>query len=309
MHFYPKLGVRGDFSTLGKLTNIWRQHAKLVISTWSYINAVEAATHALKLPPRALSGRLGSVSDLVARYNTMPAGSYRAVFDVITGQGKKSQPSHAALGYVQRNQKPPICDADAENNAVANLQEPDELRIEQIRAHCQRFSRWKREVRAPLCDPIWRQVLYVFEWATTTDTHLMNWINTQRSDDVSPGTVEDIVCHRLCKFQYAYENCARDGPDMVALLSANCNGCGVGDILVDACDNDIYHLLCFARVLIYTGVSNLNRRVSEKCNTDPWRLLNMLTKEKCAQTAATLLKERTASLEPNSLKLRILFRK
>jgi hypothetical protein len=148
------------FSSIAKIINCWRESARSVFVQW--INAhgnVSALACARKVPPRAVSGRWGSMSS--AESFLLAAGG-DLIVPVLT----------AVLTKTIAKSVKPIHD----DNSAAATNDPDELRVEEQQAYSAKMGRWRRDVLQTIaCRFFWAIVASVHFCREPYD-HFLRWL-------------------------------------------------------------------------------------------------------------------------------------
>ena len=185
------------FSTLAKLTNVWRENARSLLEIWVAIHGdLSAADKAIKMAPRCIAGRWGSVSKTEAFL--MNAGEHEtaAAFKMLMGKkGPRTlltsaiadEPETASSNAVipdiamepVHNQPQalaaPSCRALVQDSAI------DDCRLEEQAEYRNKMGRWFREAYVALVDPKFWLVVSVASRTRQPMDHLLHAIQ-QKTD-------------------------------------------------------------------------------------------------------------------------------
>ena len=141
----------GFFSTLAKVVNLWRDHARPIMLLWERMFTTHLAMkHAASLPSRCVAGRWGSIQKAEGRVDDAGKHMLTPVFETLLN-------------------KKAMMRVDA--GEAIESPGPDELRVEEQRAFAEQTSRWARESLVSLRDCLFWAVLKVMRACHGPYTH------------------------------------------------------------------------------------------------------------------------------------------
>lgn len=179
------------FATIAKVINLWRAKAHLMFRSfekhWGTKTALE---HADKLPPRALSGRWGSVEHAECWLDDAGAALLTPVLQDVLAKTANADGGKDAGGD------------------EAHPAEPDELRVQEMAAFRQKMSRWSREALTAVQDKFFWCTLKIMRWSHAPLSHHLNFVqkNLEPADiESNGGHLAQLVCGKAQKIVSEWE--------------------------------------------------------------------------------------------------------
>lgn len=159
------------YSSICKLTHIWRDHAKTVYHRWEQsFGCADAQRFALKLPPRCIAGRWGSVKATEDLY--VDAGDHRIVPVIQSIVAPKIEKE--AL----EDDQP----AGGNDNMVARDTHHG-LVIDEQHEYTRKIGRWRREVNEVVCDKSFWVIMTFSQRVHGPTEHLHSFLKKIMSED------------------------------------------------------------------------------------------------------------------------------
>lgn len=178
------------FGTLAKITNLWRDSRQRILKAWVRQHGHQSAVkHALRVPPRCLAGRWGSISATENRIlDAGGATTIVPVFEEVLFTGKRPERLHHPG------------------------QEIDDPRVDQIEHFRAIRSRWVRESKEAMDDWLLWSMIEIGNRARQILIHLLLLLQRPRSD--GPTILVDLALGKSDKLMKE----AEDGLDDAAWL-------------------------------------------------------------------------------------------
>ena len=151
------------FSSLAKLVHVWRDNVALMRKCLEVDHGVEAAVqYGMRLPPRCLAGRWGSIWETV-------------VFLHAEGQGRHIF-SRSFISMI----KPGLNQEKERRKDAGGM---DKLTLEELQSYRERLGRWKGDaMEVVACDVLW-SILAVNDKVSVSLTHYLHMASTSERDN------------------------------------------------------------------------------------------------------------------------------
>lgn len=237
------------FSSLAKISNVWRDNSPAIYREWTRQHGVASAfAHARALIPKCCAGRWQSVETQEVILHAAGMDNVLPVFQAV--MSSKAVPKQRCAGS-----------NDTEAVAVAI----DELAVEQTQAYTEKLGRWRRDALEVMQDLLFWKVICMMTWIRPPCTHLSHFLKKQ----FSSSEVAEVGAHMVQLATGKAESIAGEFNSILALSSWQhlCDGLEIQDArwLTNLAGNlIIYHAAAF------------DRRIVQKVLQYPFKLFKLI---------------------------------
>ena len=229
------------FSSITKIVQCWRADAGKIFNAWCTVfSNGEALRVCKKLPPRAISGRWGSVTD--AEAHLIGADPFRF--------GK-------VAGNVWARRK----DGHLSGSNVGNAEESDDYKA--------RMGRWRRDTLQVCSNPLFHAILIVAHEFRNPVTHFMAFLDKkyETGEVAEHGTkLFQLICGKAEKFQFEFQSMLADDHHELWTRIA----------CLELCDADYKCLKDLSARLATHALAAFEHRIKDVTMGDPWYVLQLV---------------------------------
>lgn len=180
------------FSSLAKITHVWRDLARLVFENWtSNYSAQDAMLHARTLVPKCIAGRWGSISATELRLLSATEPKVLGTLGQILQGNFETQPAELAVEDAGGAGAGPSAPQQAQQLCL------DENTIQEQEQYRLKMGRWRRDVAAVVKEPLFWTVMRIARVCHMPLDHMLAFSSTAIEPDAlaeSGGHVAQLVC-------------------------------------------------------------------------------------------------------------------
>lgn len=222
------------FGTVAKVALLWRDSCRRVFVVWKVMfGSVSAVRHALRLVPRAVAGRWGSLSTVEEHFVAAGRGNLVPVLNAVLTSKKD-------IAAAVRE------DANAAALAPGDV---DEIAVEEVHAYKTKMGRWRKQALAGINDSAFWIVLLIARQVHCFADHFLSFLKKRRSPetlDKHGECISELVCGRADSFALEAET----------ILDHDWTAC-----IIDAGDIEISELWVLILNLTLCQAAAFDRRV------------------------------------------------
>ena len=264
------------FSSLTKITQVWRDHTQDVYDVWVQRYGLESARECVStLCPQCVAGRWGSIAKTESR------------FELLT-----MEKLHVVLSQVLKNKK-------AKKTLNPDQAVIDDVAFDEMVAYRSKMSKWARDSMEAASDTLFARLISVMHRACSPTIHASDSVKKHQDDgnreDRDGGGLAQLVSFKAAEIEREYCDLLSDDGWLSCIDGLS--------------DSDANSLMALATLLVLQNAAAFNRRTSH-LRTYPLILMRFAEKpmsEYCEVRKAMaddILSTADGNLESNTLKIK-----